>query len=71
MDGFFEPKKITFRKGGRCGILVKDAVLRSYEGLENRDSRPFEGVDIADQVTLRIEVSSRALTSASSILITL
>lgn len=53
--------KITFRKGDQCGILVRDAISKRFEGLERRDSRPFEGVDVADQVTLRIEVSSRAL----------
>lgn len=49
--------KITFRKGDRCGIPVKDAISKCFEDLKGRDSRPFEGVDIADQATLRIEVS--------------
>lgn len=56
--------KIAFRKADRCGILVKDAIAKHFEGLKGRDSRPFEGVDIADQATLRIEVSSRALVGA-------
>lgn len=60
MEGVFEPKKITFQKGNQCGILVKDAVLKRFEGLTKRDTRPFEGVDIADQCTLRIEVSGWA-----------
>ena len=58
-EGIYEAKKVAFRKGNQCGILVGDAVLKRYEGLENRDSRPFEGIDVADQGTLRIEVSTR------------
>ena len=54
----FEPKKITFRKGGRCGIPVDGGISRDYRDLEGRDSRPFEVVDISDRPTLRIEVSS-------------
>lgn len=60
-EGAFDPMKITFRKAGQCGILVRDAISKNFRDLERRDSRPFEGVDIADQVTLRIEVSGRAL----------
>jgi hypothetical protein len=60
-EGAFEPMKITFRKGDRCGIPVRDAISKRFEGLKGRDSRPFEGVHTADQATLRIEVSSRAL----------
>ncbi|KAF9645446.1 hypothetical protein BDM02DRAFT_3131066 [Thelephora ganbajun] len=51
----FEKKEITFRKGGLCGIPVRDGILKRFEGLEGRDSRPFEGVDVADQVVLRID----------------
>ncbi|KAF9654137.1 hypothetical protein BDM02DRAFT_3086137 [Thelephora ganbajun] len=51
----FEPKKITFRKGEHCGVPVRDAISKHYEDLERRDSRPFEGVDVADQVILRID----------------
>ena len=53
----FEPMEITFRKGGICGIPVRDGVSKHFSGLERRDSRPFEGVDVAEQCTLRIEVS--------------
>jgi len=53
--------EITFKKGERCGIPVKDAISGDFRDLEGRDSRPFEGVDVADQVTLRLEVSIRAL----------
>ena len=56
MDRTFEPRRITFRKGGKCGIPVKDGILKSFQGLEDRDSRPFSGIDIADQPALRIEV---------------
>ena len=63
-EGAFEPMTITFRKADRCGIAVRDAISKRFEGLQGRDTRPFEGVDIADQATLRIEVSSRALVGA-------
>lgn len=64
MDRNFTRRAITFRRGGRCGILVKDAIDRNFRDLERRDSRPFEDVDdVADQPTLRIEVSGRALVS--------
>lgn len=53
----FEPMEITFRKGGTCGIPVRDGISKHFSGLEKRDSRPFEGVDVAEQCTLRIEVS--------------
>lgn len=53
----FEAKQIMFRSGGICGIPVKDGISRLFGDLEDRDSRPFEGVEVADQVTLRIEVS--------------
>ena len=53
----FERKTITFRKEGKCGILVKDGISKNYKDLEGRDSRPFEGVDVSDVPTVRIEVS--------------
>ena len=52
----FEQMEIVFRKGGRCGFPVRDGVSRRFQGLEGRDSRPFEGVQVADQATLRLEV---------------
>ena len=56
MDAF-TTHEITFRKEGVCGISVRDGILKRYSGLERRDSRPFEGMDVADSCTLRIEVS--------------
>ena len=54
--------KVTFRKAGQCGILVRDAISKDFRDLEERDLRPFQNVvGIAAQATLRIEVSSRAL----------
>ena len=58
MERIFKPRRITFRKGGQCGIPVKDGILGIFESLEDRDSWPFSGIDIADQPALRIEVSS-------------
>ena len=56
----FDPKKITFRKGGKCGISVQDGISQNYRDLEGRDSRPFDGVDVSDVPTVRIEVSGWA-----------
>jgi hypothetical protein len=53
----FDKQEITFRRGGRCGFPVGDGVSRRFQCLDNRDLRPFEGVNVADQATLRIEVS--------------
>jgi len=58
MEGF-EATVITFRKGGECGISVKDGISKRYSGLEGRDSRPFEGVNVSNLPALRINVSSR------------
>ena len=63
MDRDFAAKKITFEKGGKCGILIKDGTSKSYEGLKGRDSRPFEDMDIAGQVTLKIKVGYWKLVS--------
>jgi len=63
-EGTFEPMKITFRKADLCGIPIGDAISKRFEGLKGRDSRPFKDVDVADQATLRIEVSSRAFVGA-------
>jgi len=57
MERAFETNEITFQKGEQCGIPVKDAIAKSFKGLKNRDSRPFEGADVADQAILRMEVS--------------
>ena len=57
-SGAFTPMKITFRKAGQCGILVRDAISKDFRDLEGRDLRPFRDVGIAAQATLRIEVSS-------------
>lgn len=57
-EGAFEPMKITFRKAGQCGILVRDGISKNFRDLVGRDSRPFQDVEIVDQVTLRIEVST-------------
>ena len=52
----FEPR-ITFRKGEKCGIPVKDGILNNFRGLKDHGRRPFYGADgIADQPALRIEV---------------
>ena len=63
-----EPR-ITFRKGEKCGIPVKDGILNNFRGLKDRDWRPFYGVDgIADKPALRIEVrgeNSPALSSGA------
>jgi hypothetical protein len=58
----------TFKKGERCGIPVKDGILKSFGDLEDRDSRPFSGIDIADQPTLRIEVRGRAFVGTSALI---
>jgi hypothetical protein len=58
-------KEIIFRKGNTCGITVQDAISGRYNGLEGRDSRPFDGVSVTDQCNLRIEVSLWALVGAS------
>ena len=60
MDAF-EAKDIVFLKGGVCGFPVRDGASKRFQGLEQRDSRPFEGVEVADQATLRIEASIWAL----------
>ncbi|KAF9786706.1 hypothetical protein BJ322DRAFT_1051483 [Thelephora terrestris] len=51
----FEEQQVIFRKGGLRGISIRDGCSKNYSGLERRDSRPFEGVDVADSCTLRIE----------------
>jgi len=68
MDSF-EATTIPFKKGRSCGILVKDGISKSYNGLELRDSRPFEGVNVANLPALRINVSGRT-TVGTPILIT-
>lgn len=62
MDNF-EQKEIVFRKGVVCGFPVRDGILKRFHNLEERDSRPFENAGVADQATLRIEVSTRTLTN--------
>lgn len=57
----FEATRIIFKKGGKCGIPVEDGILKSYNGLDGRDSRPFEGVNVSDLPALRIKVSGQAL----------
>lgn len=57
MERAFNGKTVTFEKGGRCGIPVRDAISKSYEGLEGRDSRPFQDFEVVEQPRLRIEVS--------------
>jgi len=58
MERDFETNEITFQKGEQCGILMRDAISKNFKDLKGRDSRPFEGADVADQVILRMEVSS-------------
>jgi len=57
----FEDTTITFRKEGKCGIPVEDGISKSYNGLDGRDSRPFERVDVSNLPALKIKVSGRAL----------
>jgi hypothetical protein len=65
----FEEQQVIFRKGGLRGISIRDGCSKNYSGLERRDSRPFEGVDVADSCTLRIEVSGRYTRLHSAVLI--
>jgi len=53
----FEPKTITFRKGEKCGIPVRDGISKNYRDLGGRDSWPFEGLNVSEMPTVRIEVS--------------
>ena len=55
----FEATTIIFRKGGKCGIPVGDGISENCNGLERRDSRPFEGVNVTDLPRVMIEVSDR------------
>lgn len=55
----FQAITITFRKELLCGILIRDGISKHYQGLDGRDSGPFENADVADVACLRINVSIR------------
>ena len=61
VDGGLEATTIIFRKGGKCGIPVKDGISTNYNGLKRRNSRPFEGVNVIDLPRVIIEVSDWTL----------
>ena len=43
------------------GVVVKDGTPGRFEGLERRDSRPFDRVDIADVVNLDFDTRGAKL----------
>lgn len=57
LDSFL-PMEIIFRKKDRCGIPVRDGISKCFRDLQGRDSRPFDGINVADVANLRIEVST-------------